>query len=158
MEYAKVADMADDELIERIESLRDEVANEHVEELLDIMEAVHVESIAARDAVSGIRTRVSRVEDFTGVGLDEDVQDLMSPKFDSRDAAVLRTLKGRNPETVSVAQIQEIYIQRTDVRDSVTLRSRVKELVDRGPFSSEGGTIWRFTAYRPPGDDAAAEA
>lgn len=132
------------QLAERINSLRDDVENDQVDELLDILEEID--------------DRLTHVEDFTGAGTDESVEDLMSPNFDYRDAAVLRVVQARNPKQLSVAQIQEIYIQRTDVREKTTLRKRVKELVDRGPFENAGGTTWRFTAHQPESREEPVEA
>lgn len=150
--------MPDDQLADRISSLRDDVENDQVDELLDILEEIRRETTTTRETVHEIDARLTHVEDFTGAGSDESVEDLMSPNFDYRDAAVLRVIQARNPEQLSVAQIQEIYIQRTDVREKTTLRKRIKELVDRGPFENAGGTTWRFTAHQPESREEPVEA
>lgn len=150
--------MPDDQLAERIDSLRDDVENDQVAELLDVLEEIRRETATTRETTHDIDDRLSYVEDFTGASTNESIDDLMSPNFDHRDAAVLRVIRERNPEQLSVSQIQEIYIQRTDVHEKTTLRKRIKELVDRGPFENADGTIWRFTAYQSERSEEPVEA
>lgn len=158
MPYRVPQTMPDDQLHSRIESLRDDIANEDVEELLDILEAVHTESQDAHATVTAVDDRLTQVEAVTGVNADMDIADLMNPQFDYRDAAVLRAIRARNPEQLSAAEIQKLYVQQTDIREQVTLRSRIKELVERGPFENVEGTTWRFTAHRPDDVEDSAEA
>lgn len=136
-----------EEIHEEIEALREEAPNEQVEQLLDVIESVYIEAKHADSKADNLNRRVRHLQEYTGATLSEDAEPMMSPEFDHRDEAVLKTLVARNPETVGVKKLQKIYKRRTDVRDKETLRDRVKELTTQGPFEYEGSSKWRFTAH-----------
>lgn len=69
---------------------------------------------------------------------------------DYRDARVLEALAPG--DTVGPGTLQDLYRDRTDVRDRETLRERIKSLVERGPFEHASRRRWR---YVPEGGDSA---
>ncbi|MHC3381635.1 hypothetical protein [Haloarcula sp. H-GB5] len=143
--------MPNDYLLDRIDSLRDDVEDNQVDELLEILVKICAEAVTTNETVDEIADRLTYVEDTVGVGTDGSVEDLTTPNFDHRDVAVLQVIQAWNPEQVSITKIQEIYTRQTDMQEKTMIRNRTKELVDRGPFENVDGTTWQFTAHQPDG-------
>lgn len=69
----------------------------------------------------------------------------IEPAFDHRDQAVLDILEQKNPDRVSLQQLRSLYRKATDVRQSETLKERIRFLTTEGPFEHAGGQTWTYS-------------
>lgn len=69
-------------------------------------------------------------------------------RFDQRDIAVLQQLEPG--QTIRVDKIDKMYRRDTDIQRPQTIRTRVRDLLELGPFENEKLDIWRFKGI--PGD------
>jgi hypothetical protein len=95
-----------------------------------------------RNGLRDLRDRVYELEEQMGAG----GSSLPPIASDYRDARVLEALSPG--ETVDLQQLQDLYQQRTDIREGDTLRSRVKDLVESEGFEEEGFQRWRYLGPR----------
>lgn len=135
-----------EDLLCRISELQAEAPNEQVEQLLLVIEELGKRTSRLEERNERLNRRIRSLEKFTGLHDEIDVESIMAPKFDHRDKAVLQSLKGRNPEQVTLRDLQDLYKKRTDVRGQDTLRERVKLLIEHGPFEGKRSP-WEFTAH-----------
>ncbi|MFC7216540.1 hypothetical protein ACFQO4_20990 [Saliphagus sp. GCM10025334] len=127
----------------RLSELEEEAANEQVETLLGVIDEL-VGEVRRLDARN--RNMKSRLEKLEAVnGLDGDEWDVTeTSKMGYRDKAVLRAIVASGDTWFSLKALQRLYRQHTDVRDSETLRKRIKHLTTEGPFESDRSG-WEFT-------------
>lgn len=99
-----------------------------------------------RDRVDRLAAEVERLEERVA---ELEAQDgspssstLPEGATDYRDARVIEALTPG--ETVTPRRLRDLYRDRTDIRDSDTLRDRTKALVGREPFEPTGQSTWRF--------------
>lgn len=63
---------------------------------------------------------------------------------DARDAAVLDALDDNGIERVPLGLLRKLYRTRTDVRNPDTMRKRIKNLTEYGPFEYQGNSSWVY--------------
>jgi len=58
----------------------------------------------------------------------------------------LEVLAERNPDCISTSSLQTIYRKVTDVRQGETLKERIRDLTEYGPFEYDGAANWKYLA------------
>lgn len=112
----------------------------------DDVERLRQEVRELRDRVADLEAQVDQSSSTTSM----ERSTLPPAAKDYRDARVLEAF---SPGTeVNVNQLQALYRQRTDIRESDTLRKRIKRLVTGEAFETIDRGRWRYRG--PGGDDA----
>lgn len=132
------------EIWDTINRLGDQADNEAVEDLLEILMHLLDENERKYREIRRLNDRLKQVERHVGVSGEDEIT-VETASFDKRDKAVLEVLAERNPDTVHLNEIQKIYRKKTDVRRQDTLRGRVNDLIDEGPFEdTDKLQKWRY--------------
>jgi len=126
-----------------LENLRDSAPDDEVEQLIDILERERRRRRDLEDTVDQLRREINRLRNSVGLSRDEEIDD---PHFDHRDQAVLEVLAERNPDCISTSSLQTIYRKVTDVRQGETLKERIRDLTEYGPFEYDGAANWKYLA------------
>lgn len=136
--------MTNDSLYEEIDELRADASNDQVDDLLDVIEKLAADRDRLAKRCERLEDRLTQVERHVGV-VDEDEISATSPRFDKRDRRVLSALAERNPDEVSLKDLQRFYRRTTDIRNSKTLSDRIRVLVEDGPFEeTDQMREWRY--------------
>ncbi|ELY86451.1 hypothetical protein [Natrialba taiwanensis] len=136
------------DISEAIDDLENTAPNEQVEALAELLRQMDIELKRLEARNRQLTSRLKKVEAVNGLtGIELTFSDTST--LDHRDEKVVKAIVADELETVTLADLQELYRNHTDIRDRETLRSRIKDLTRRGPFEHERlgmqTSVWRFT-------------
>lgn len=96
------------------------------------------DAAALREEIEALRERVAELESHVATGSST----LPPAASDYRDARVLEALD--QGETVPLRKLRELYLDLTDVRESDTLRKRIKTIAESEAFEKTGQQRWKY--------------
>lgn len=123
-----------------LDELEADAEHPQVGELLAVVRELHEQREALEATVEDQQDRIDRLELLaTSIG-DIDIDGVE----DKRDKAVVNAIRANDSDEVSLRQLQDLYKKHTDIRKQSTLRERIKNLMENGPFEPAGRQRWMY--------------
>lgn len=130
-----------DDVAATLDELETEAANEQVEALLGVVRSLYENQQTIASNQREINERVERLELLaTSFGTIDEIEGVE----DQRDKAVLKAIQARDQEEFSLRDFRQLYKAHTDVRKDETLRDRIRNLTQNGPFETCGRQKWLY--------------
>lgn len=124
-----------------LDKLEAESEHERVLEVLEVVRTIYENQQTLARKQSDSTERIERIELLaTTFGTIDGIDGIEDP----RDEAVVQAIQVSGEREFSLQELRHLYRAHTDVRNDATLKSRVKNLTQNGPFEYQGSQKWVY--------------